>query len=123
VADPSGYIFTWLIGYSALLGSIGGVLIGDYFIVRKRSLDLPGLYAGEGGPYWYKSGFNPAAAIALMLGILPNLPGFLTVVKWASFGEFWTNLYNYAWFVGFFISMGSYVLLSALGRTKPAART
>jgi nucleobase:cation symporter-1, NCS1 family len=123
VADPSGYIFTWLIGYSALLGSIGGVLIGDYFIVRKRSLDLPGLYAGEGGPYWYKSGFNPAAAIALMLGILPNLPGFLTVVKWASFGEFWTNLYNYAWFVGFFISMGSYVLLSAIGRAKPPVRT
>ena len=44
VADPSGYIFTWLIGYSALLGPIGGIMIADYFVYRHRQLNLAALY-------------------------------------------------------------------------------
>lgn len=76
VADPSGYIFTWLIGYSALLGPIGGILVADYFLVRKTKLELPALYDPKGS-YSYKSGINPAAVIALVVAVLPNLPGFL----------------------------------------------
>ena len=57
ISDPSGYIFTWLIAYSSLLGAIGGILIADYFVLRKTSLDLPGLYRKD-GPYWYAGGFN-----------------------------------------------------------------
>jgi NCS1 family nucleobase:cation symporter-1 len=122
VADPSGYIFTWLVGYSALLGSIGGVLIGDYFILRKRVLDLPGLYEGRGGPYWYTGGFSPAALLALGIGIFPNLPGFLGKVEWATVPAFWVQIYDYAWFVGFVLSMGSYVALAvALGVGKQSA--
>jgi nucleobase:cation symporter-1, NCS1 family len=116
VADPSGYIFTWLVGYSALLGSIGGVLIGDYFLLRKRVLDLPGLYEGRGGPYWYSGGWSVPALVALAIGIVPNLPGFLGKVEWATVSPFWLELYDYAWFVGFVLSMGSYVALAlALG--------
>ncbi|MGZ6068913.1 MAG: NCS1 family nucleobase:cation symporter-1, partial [Polyangiales bacterium] len=48
VSDPTGYIFTWLVGYSALLGAIGGVLICDYFVIRRRELDLPALYDDKG---------------------------------------------------------------------------
>src|SRR5579859_1232538 len=48
LADPSGYIFTWLVGYSALLGPIGGIMIADYFVVRRRRLDLAGLYDPDG---------------------------------------------------------------------------
>ncbi len=44
VADPSGYIFTWLVGYSALLGPIGGIMIADYFVIRRRHLNVPALY-------------------------------------------------------------------------------
>ena len=40
IADPSGYIFTWLVGYSALLGPIAGILIADYFVLRRRTLDV-----------------------------------------------------------------------------------
>jgi NCS1 family nucleobase:cation symporter-1 len=119
VADPEGYIFTWLVGYSALLGSIGGVLICDYFVLRKRQLDLPGLYR-EGGPYWYRSGWNPAAIVALLAGILPNLPGFLGKVKWVSVPGFWIKLYDYAWFVGFILSFAVYF---ALGRGRTAAKS
>jgi NCS1 family nucleobase:cation symporter-1 len=116
--DPSGYIFTWLIGYSALLGAIGGVLISDYYVVRSRKLDLVGLYK-ENGPYWYDGGWNYRAIVALLAGILPNLPGFLGTVKLAKVSEFWMTLYNYAWFVGFGLSFGVYLLL-ILGPTKQA---
>jgi NCS1 family nucleobase:cation symporter-1 len=103
VADPSGYIFTWLVGYSALLGPIGGILICDYFVVRKTSLKAEDLYRAE-GLYSYSGGFNLAAVAALVLGVLPNIPGFLGTIRVvdANFvGQFWMGLYSYAWFVGF----------------------
>ena len=53
MADASGYIFVWLIGYSALLGPIAGIMIVDYYLVRRRTLDLDGLYRiGPASPYW-----------------------------------------------------------------------
>src|SRR5262249_44940552 len=57
VEDPSGYIFKWLVAYSSLLGAVGGVLIADYFLVRRTRLDLGGLYR-QGWPYWYAWGFH-----------------------------------------------------------------
>ena len=111
VADPSGYIFTWLVGYSALLGSIGGVLIADYYLIRKTKLDLIALYADGRGPYWYSAGFNWRALLATAAGIIPNIPGFLGTIKAAKVGWFWMALYNYAWFVGFAIAFVLYVLL------------
>ena len=123
VSDPTGYIFTWLVGYSALLGSIGGVLIADYFVLRRTELDLVGLYRKD-GPYWYRAGWNPIALGALVLGILPNLPGFLGTIKAAHVGSFWMELYHYAWFVGFGISFVAYVAgtkLAARPTADPAA--
>jgi NCS1 family nucleobase:cation symporter-1 len=120
VADPSGYIFTWLVGYSALLGSIGGVLIADYFVIRKRTLDVPALYSDK-SEYWYSNGFNPVAFVALAAGILPNLPGFLGVVKWAKVSPFWISLYSYAWFVGFGLSFVVYLVGMRLVRRSRTA--
>jgi NCS1 family nucleobase:cation symporter-1 len=111
VSDPSGYIFTWLVGYSALLGAIGGVLIADYYVVRKTKLDLLELYDDK-GPYWYQGGWNPKALVALAAGILPNLPGFLGVIKVVEVAPIWTKLSSYAWFVGFGISFVVYVVLT-----------
>src|SRR5262245_5874382 len=85
VEDPSGYIFTWLIGYSSLLGAVGGILIADYFAIRKTRLDLKGLYERD-GPYWYGGGVNPVAIVALILGIAPCVPGFLATIKVCEFG-------------------------------------
>src|SRR3954466_2609965 len=79
VADPSGYIFTWLVGYSALLGPIGGIMIADYFVYRHRRLNLRALYQAD-GEYRYYKGFSVAALVALVIAILPNLPGFLVTV-------------------------------------------
>ncbi|HEX9006544.1 MAG TPA: NCS1 family nucleobase:cation symporter-1 [Bacteroidota bacterium] len=113
VADPSGYIFTWLIGYSALLGPIGGILIADYFVVRRTELRTLELYKVS-GEYTYRSGFNPAAILALVLGVIPNIPGFLgtiRVVDPGSVGPFLMQLYNYAWFVGFIVAFAAYLVL------------
>jgi NCS1 family nucleobase:cation symporter-1 len=114
-ADPSGYIYTWLIGYSSLLGAIGGVLIADYFVIRKTRLDLAGLYVKD-GPYWYSGGVNPVALVALVLGILPCVPGFLTTIHVADFGSLWSEVYKYAWFVSFAVSFLVYLVLTALRR-------
>ena len=103
IADPSGYIFTWLIGYSALLGPIGGILICDYFIINRTRYELAALYKA-GGIYNYSNGYNPIALIALILGILPNIPGFLAQVSPLNVPAFFINLYSYAWFIGFILS-------------------
>jgi NCS1 family nucleobase:cation symporter-1 len=113
--DPTGYIFTWLIGYSALLGAIGGVLICDYYLVRKTNLDLIQLYAKEGS-YWYNGGWNPKALVALVAGIVPNLPGFLGKIGAVKVAAWWIELYHYAWFVSFGISFAVYAALSLSGR-------
>jgi NCS1 family nucleobase:cation symporter-1 len=106
MADPSGYIFTWLIAYSSLLGPIGGILIADYYFVRRQELEVSELYSRE-GRYWFQNGFNRSAIVALLAGVLPNLPGFLTTAKLVAVGTMpgWVSeIYHYAWFVGFGIS-------------------
>jgi nucleobase:cation symporter-1, NCS1 family len=118
IADPTGYIFTWLVAYSSLLGAIGGILIVDYFILRRGELDLPRLYQKQ-GPYWYRNGFNPIAIIAFLLGVIPCTPGFLGVTKIAHVGPFWLNLYNYAWFISLGIAGLSYFILMAI-KTRPS---
>ena len=113
MTDPNGYIFTWLIAYSSLLGPVGGIMIADYFFIRKQQLQLDDLYSHK-GLYQYKNGFNSVAIIALVFGILPNVPGFLLQVKVISataFPEWISHLYNYAWFVGFGVSGLVYLAL------------
>ena len=113
IADPTGYIFTWLIAYSSLLGPVGGIMIADYYFIRKQQLSTPDLYKVS-GQYTFRNGFNYSAIIALLAGIVPNIPGFLTTIKviGANSVPGWiAHLYNYAWFVGFFISGLAYLLL------------
>ena len=114
IADPSGYIFKWLIAYSSLLGPIGGIMIADYFFLRKKQLTLTALYQNS-GKYFYNNGINNVAIIALLAGIIPNIPGFLiniNIISSQLLPEWIGGLYNYAWFVGFGVSGGIYYLLS-----------
>jgi NCS1 family nucleobase:cation symporter-1 len=118
VANADVYIVKWLVGYSSLLGAVGGVLIADYFVVRRTRLDLAGLYR-EGGPYWYAGGFNLLALVALAAGIAPCVPGFLAQVDVLKVSELWLVLYNYAWFVSFGVSFVLYIVLMLLvGRSR-----
>jgi NCS1 family nucleobase:cation symporter-1 len=120
LADPNGYIFTWLIAYSALLGPIGGVLIADYFVYRKRKLSVAALYQAD-GEYRFTNGFSIVALISLVIGALPSLPGFLVNIKALpveSIPPSLAQLYNYAWFIGFAVAFTVYLGLRKLAPSK-----
>src|SRR5438128_1477901 len=102
LADPSGYVFQWLGGYSGGLGSIAGVLIADYWLIRRRQLALGDLYKTR-GVYSYAGGWNWRAVIATLLGC---------ALAWGGLGiPPLSPLYDYAWFVGLFVAGGVYTLL------------
>jgi NCS1 family nucleobase:cation symporter-1 len=107
--DAAAYIFTWLIGYGALLGPVAGILIADYFVVRRRSLDVESLFV-RNGDYEYRAGVNWIAMLALVLGILPNIPGFLGALGVIAAPAWATKVYEWAWFVGFAIAALVHVL-------------
>ncbi|MBA4217999.1 MAG: NCS1 family nucleobase:cation symporter-1 [Roseateles sp.] len=125
LASTEGYIFTWLIGYSALLGPVAGILIVDYYVLRKTELAVDELYV-EGGRYSYRGGWNRAALIAFAVGVAPNVPGFLNAAFPAAFpdvGTAFKAIYTYAWFAGLALAAIVYGGLMA-GKTQPQlART
>jgi len=122
-SDAAAYIFTWLIGYGALLGPVAGIMIADYFVVRRGVLLVNDLYKRHGA-YEYSRGFNWLAILALALGVAPSLPGFVAALRGVpETGPFGT-IYNWAWFVGFLLSALIYVMgmrLRAGSREQGAA--
>jgi len=119
-ADAAAYIFTWLIGYSSLMGAIGGVLIADYWILRKKELSLPDLFKLD-GRYRYGNGINANALVALVLAILPVVPGFVRAATTpggiVADPSLLDHLYTYAWFVTFGLSAAIYLILMR-GRSR-----
>ncbi len=110
LASTQGYIFVWLTGYGALLGPIAGIMIADYWVVRRTKISVEGLYDAE-GPYRYGKGWNPVALIAFVVPVLLNLPGFLQSAApktFAFINPFWAGLYTYAWFIGIGLSFALY---------------
>ena len=105
------YIFTWLVGYSGLMGAIAGILICDYWVIRKQKLNLPALFDPK-GQYAYSNGFNWRAVIVLVLAIAPVVPGFLRAATTPG-GQVaqptvLDTLYIYAWFVTFALGFVMY---------------
>jgi NCS1 family nucleobase:cation symporter-1 len=115
LANPGSYIFEWLIGYSALLGPIAGIMIADYWVLRRCELDVPDLYRTSGR----YAGINRSAVIALALGVAPNVPGFLKVTHVIQ-GDatFFDAIYPWAWFGGFAIALAVYCALEAPRRAR-----
>jgi nucleobase:cation symporter-1, NCS1 family len=103
LADPSGYIYTWLLGYSGGLGSIAGVLVADYWILRRRTLRLEDLYLADGA---YR-GWNMRAIAATAIGCALAWGGFVVPML--------KPLYDYAWFVGFFAAGAAHLALAQRG--------
>ncbi|MGV3622623.1 MAG: NCS1 family nucleobase:cation symporter-1 [Archangium sp.] len=120
LSSAEAYTYTWLIGYSALLGPIGGILIADYFVLRRMRLDTQDLYRAN-GRYRFMNGFNLPALIALALGALPCLPGFLKALERVSNTALpkngWDALYESAWFFGFFTAGIAHIVLSRVMKT------
>jgi NCS1 family nucleobase:cation symporter-1 len=121
MSSMSAYIFTWLIGYSGLMGAIGGIMICDYFVLRNKNLQLAELFKTD-GIYSYTNGFNWRAIAALIAAILPVIPGFLRAATTpggqVANPNFFDTLYIYAWFVTFAIGFVIYLVLMKISSTN-----
>jgi len=118
IASSHGYIFTWLVAYSALLGAVGGILVCDYWALRRGRLSVKDLF-DENGKYTYQNGINLRAVAALVLSVAPCVPGFINLFRSGVHDGFFDKLYTYAWFVTFGLAFSLYYLLM-LG--QPAGR-
>jgi nucleobase:cation symporter-1, NCS1 family len=127
--NVGAYIFTWLVGYGSLLASFLAVMVMDYWLLRRARLNVTELYRyGEGGEYWFSNGFNWRALAAVVVAVLPVLPGFLNAATTkggvVADPNFWDQLYRYGVFVTFVISAAAYIGLMRLqGVAYPAAAT
>ncbi|MBA3439868.1 MAG: NCS1 family nucleobase:cation symporter-1 [Pyrinomonadaceae bacterium] len=114
MSSMGAYIFTWLIGYSGLMGAIGGIMICDYWILRRKQLNLAALFDTD-GIYSYSNGFNWRAIIALVIAIAPVIPGFTRAAATpggqVAAPTFFDTIYTYAWFVTFAIGFVIYFVL------------
>lgn len=113
LGSMGAYIFTWLIGYSGLMGAIAGIMICDYWVLRRQRLSLAELF-NENGRYSYTKGFNWYALISFVVAVAPVVPGFLRAAatpggQVANPGMLDT-LYTYAWFVTFAIGFVLYFI-------------
>ena len=120
-SDAAAYIFTWLIGYSSLMGALGGILIADYWVVRRQRLLVGDLFR-EHGAYTYDRGYNWRAVAALVLSILPVIPGFLRAATTpggrVAEPSVFDHLYSYAWFLTFGLSFVLYLVLQRSSKSS-----
>jgi NCS1 family nucleobase:cation symporter-1 len=100
LSDFQAYIFGWLVGYSGLLGPVAGILLIDYWVLRRTRLSARNLYV-DGGEYPL---INWAGMVSLAAGIVVALVGIVVPPL--------HTLYDYAWFVGFGTSVVVYLLLA-----------
>lgn len=110
LANYKTFILGWLGGYAAFLGPVAGIMICDYFLIRRRVLQLEDLYL-RGGAYEYAHGFNWRAVLALVLGAGTALAGLVISQL--------RPLYDYSWFVGFVVSFLAYYVMMRFQR-EPA---
>jgi NCS1 family nucleobase:cation symporter-1 len=124
-SDPSIYIFTWLGFYGGILGAVAGVLAAGYWVVRRRTLDLAGLYV-ERGPYWFRAGWSWRAVAATVIGAVLAVGGAYTAP--GSDGPFPADglipflkpVYDYSWVAGFVGAFVVYLALTLPGRVSQA---
>jgi len=109
LTDLSNFIDTWLIGYSALLGPIAGIMLCDYLVIRRTRLHCDDLYNTQG----QYAGFRWKTVLILVVSIAPNLPGFINAATHSHyFPAVFDQIYSYAWFVGIVIAFVLYGVLN-----------
>lgn len=117
LANPNGYIHLWLVGYSPFMGALAGIMICDYFLLRKTRLDLKEMFKSN-GKYTYTAGWNIIAFFVFIVSVLPSIPGFLLnshlINEKNMFPKWLLNSYNYDWFLSFFFAIILYFIMTKL---------
>jgi NCS1 family nucleobase:cation symporter-1 len=111
MADPQGFIFIWLIGCSIILGAVAGIMICDFYIIKKGNLQVPELF----NPSGIYGKWNSASWISLGLAAAPVIPGFLMqlgILDPAEMSPIWNTLYTYGWFITSIVAASCYWLLT-----------
>ena len=120
--NASAYIFTWLVGYGSLLGAIGGIMITDYWLIRRERLDLVDLYRAD-GQYWYSAGFNWRAIVALVVAVLPVVPGFVNAATTpggvVTDPNIFDRFYTYGFGFTFLVALVVYLVLMRTLAPRP----
>ncbi|PIN21473.1 Uridine permease/thiamine transporter/allantoin transport [Handroanthus impetiginosus] len=116
--SSESFVYTWLVGYAALMGPIVGIILVDYYLIQDADLSIRDLYTmSPGGAYYYFGGYNLAAIGALIIGILPVIPGFLNKVGiLGSVPMVLGVIYDNAWFFSFFTAGFLYWIISMVTR-------
>lgn len=107
IAASGGYIFTWLGNYGIIIIPLAGIYVADYYIVKKRNIDVMDLFKGKEGRYWYKNGFNMRAIITWILAALLPVIGILTGAE----SGFWAAMRNNGVIIGFMVAIILYPIL------------
>jgi len=103
IKSASG-LLSFLSGYSCLMGPMAGTIVCDYYLIKKRKLNLDQLYTDR-GIYWYNGGWNWRAYASFIIGFAPLLPGFAkSIDNSLDVGGAW-KIYSFAWIFGFFTSV------------------
>ena len=103
-------LLAFLSGYSCLMGPLAGVMVSDYYLIKKRKLNVHELYHDH-GIYHYSHGFNWRAFLAFFTGVAPLLPGFAkSIANHLNVGGAW-QIYTFAWIFGFFVSLSTYYVI------------
>jgi NCS1 family nucleobase:cation symporter-1 len=112
------YIFGWLGTYGSILSPIAAIFVADYYLVKKRNIDVMALFQGPGGRYWYQNGFNIRAIIAWIAAFILPLMGNFGVAAGTSFGTIlhWIAANGYVF--GFFVGLVVYMLLMKNEKTS-----
>ncbi|KAK4096818.1 hypothetical protein N658DRAFT_479998 [Parathielavia hyrcaniae] len=105
-------LLAFLSGYSCLMGPLAGVMVADYYLVKKRKLNIHAMYQdGPEGIYWYTGGFNLRAFLAFGIAVAPLLPGFAkSIDPGLDVGGAW-KIYAFAWLFGFVVALTTYVVM------------
>lgn len=103
LSNQSVFIYDWLGILGVLLAPMAGIFLADYYIVKKKNIDVMSLFQAEEGRYWYQRGYNYAAFAAWILGCIPPLLGkFIPSLHWLT---------NNGYLISFFISLLIYPIL------------
>jgi nucleobase:cation symporter-1, NCS1 family len=114
IENRQNYVYLWLVGYCNITGAIAGIIISDYYFLRKGVIKIKALYK-PGSEYSYLKGWNLIAVAVLIIAMLPSLPGFLkyagNITVMGNANKLFEGIYNYSWFIAFAIALTLYYIL------------